>query len=311
MKYKTKEVLNVRYIKLRFTLSMLEECLLPVNKASAIRGGMGEMLLRANCIRNRECEICDFDEECIVQRTMYSKFNNKPEFITTGESVGYVIECENYQERFEAGDLLKFNLILFGKTIVYFSQYMQALFALGQSGLGSDFAKFMIVEVRNTRKQSILDGTNIYMKYYKVETLQDYVDYRKAQMEGRERKHSISFHTPLTQKYHGNFLQEFHMEAIVKSIQRRVYMLNCFEGYDVEEFYYEQFHVPEIVWQEARIIKVKRYSSRQDSAMYLRGIKGKIQLKELPEDILDILLVGELLHIGKNTSFGFGRYTIE
>ena len=30
-------------------------------------------------------------------------------------------------------------------------------------------------------------------------------------------------------------------------------------------------------------------------------------LKEIPEDITDILLAGELIHIGKNTSFGIVR----
>lgn len=51
---------------------MAEDTYLPVNKVSAIRGGMGEMLLRSNCIRDRNCAVCDFKGECIVRRTMYS-----------------------------------------------------------------------------------------------------------------------------------------------------------------------------------------------------------------------------------------------
>ena len=63
--------LDIRYVKLEFTLTFPNSCVLPISKASAIRGGMGEMLLRANCIRDRNCDNCDFVEECIVQRTMY------------------------------------------------------------------------------------------------------------------------------------------------------------------------------------------------------------------------------------------------
>ena len=91
---------DIRYTKLYFTIQFTEDTMLPKQKVSAIRGGIGEMLLRANCVRGRECESCDFESECIVQRIMYSKYEKKPSFVTTGESVGYVLECDNYKEEF-------------------------------------------------------------------------------------------------------------------------------------------------------------------------------------------------------------------
>ena len=51
------EALQIRYVKLHFTILFPEASSLPVNKVSALRGGMGEMLLRANCVRDRQCEI--------------------------------------------------------------------------------------------------------------------------------------------------------------------------------------------------------------------------------------------------------------
>lgn len=308
MKFHINEALEVRYVKLHFTLMFPESSTLPVSKASAIRGGMGEMLLRANCIRNRDCEVCDFVEECVVQRTMYSKFDNKPEFITIGDSVGYVIECEDYREYYEAGDTLEFNLLLFGKTIVYFNQYLQALFALGQNGLGKEKARFVISQVTNTKGHPLIDETDVYMKHYEVETIRNYVDYRMRQIARNGKPQRMVFMTPLTQKYQGEFLREFQMDAITKSIQRRLYMLNCFEGKDTESFYNEILEVPAIVSQKSNEIKVARYSSRQDTKMMLKGIKGEIVLDEIPDELLELYLAGELIHIGKNTSFGFGRY---
>ena len=70
-----KRALQIRYVKLRFGLRIAEDTRLPVNKVSAIRGGIGEMLLRANCIRDRQCKSCDFESECIVRRTLYSRLN--------------------------------------------------------------------------------------------------------------------------------------------------------------------------------------------------------------------------------------------
>ena len=159
-----KNALHIRYIKLYFTVAFQEDAILPQNKASAIRGGIGELLLRSNCIRDRKCERCDFRGECIVQRTMYTQFKEKPAYVTTGESVGYVLECENVQERFREGECLEFALILFGKNIVYFSQYLQAVYALGTLGLGKHRARFRLVSVNNMAGEDILVDNQIYME---------------------------------------------------------------------------------------------------------------------------------------------------
>lgn len=302
--------LQIRYVKLYFELTFPEDCVVPSFKSSALRGGMGEMLLRANCIRDRHCETCDFQAECIVQRTMYSHFQKKPAFMTSGDSVGYVLNCENYDSFLSAGSTVNFTLTLFGSTIVYFNQYMQALYALGVDGLGKDKAKFYISNVFNSRRQPIMDGTNIYMGNYQIETVGDYVNRRiqSSRLQGKEL--ILQFRTPLTQKYQGKFLKAFDSIAVLKSLQRRIYMLDAFEGVDTEEFYKKELPVPIMIHQMARPISVMRYSNRKNSSMPLHGIKGNMILSDISEEILPILLAGELIHIGKNTSFGYGGYRV-
>lgn len=300
--------LGVRYLKLYFTLVFTEDTMLPVNKVSALRGGMGEMLLRMNCVRDRNCENCDFESECIVRRMMYSQYEIKPDFVTTGESVGYVLECEDNRELFFAGDELVFRLLLFGKTIVYFNQFLQAFSMLGACGLGKNESRFRIAFVRNTTKEVLFDGEQIYMERYRIHLLSDYVTYRLARHTG-EWNGELVFHTPLTLKYHGEFLQEFQIEPIIQAVRRRVYMLNCFEG-QTDGWMEQLAEYPQIVAQQHGFVKVDRYSSRQGCAMTLKGIKGRAKLDQVNEELLAMLLVGELIHIGKNTSFGFGRYEV-
>ena len=299
--------LQVRYIKLHFTISFIEDAILPVHKVSAIRGGMGEMLLRANCIRDRVCESCDFETECIVRRTMYSKFTLKPNYVTNGESIGYVLECENDQTCFQESEKLSFNLILFGKAIVYFNQYLQAFYMLGRYGIGAGHAKFIIVSIKNTCFQDILDGGNLLMKNYQVQTISSYVIHRMKIVTGSEK--TLVFQTPATLKYNGEFLQKFRMDAIFNAVKRRIYMLDCFERINNDFYHNYQVPVPEMSNQKAKHVKVCRYSSRKGK-MHLHGITGFIQLKELYSETIPVLLAGELIHIGKNTSFGFGRYRI-
>lgn len=309
------DALQVRFIKLRFTIAFLEDSQLPEDKVSAIRGGMGEMLLCMNCIRDRQCESCDFEPECIVQKTMYSKFEKTPEFVTTGGSIGYVLECEDGRRYFREGETLDFSLILFGKTIVYLNQFVLAFREMGmRNGIGKSHARFRIFDIKNTEGQSILEKNILDMRKCVVHVLYDYILFRnmRPSIVGRGRR--MVFESPLTLKYRNEFLQEFQLDAIVNAAVRRIYMLDCFEGIEsdiYEKYNYGDIIVPEFLQQEHRLVQVCRYSTRKDEKMILKGIKGQALLPELSEDIWEILIVGELIHIGKNTSFGFGRYVIQ
>lgn len=302
------KALQVRYVKLHFGLRFREDTRLPMNKVSALRGGIGEMLLRANCIRDRNCAECDFESECIVRRTMYSKFSEKPAFVTSGDSVGYVLECENYEEYFQRGDILEFQLLLFGRTIVYFSQFLQALCQLGAAGLGKEHSQYEIAFIRNTFGEHILENQSVRMNRYRIQKIWDYVTYRMEQHPAAE--NMLRFKTPVTLKYQGEFQRELSLEAIVPAVLRRIYILDCFEGLNCDEIHWQGTY-PKVISRTSRPISVCRYSSTQDQKMSLRGIKGDLNLTDIPEELLAVLLAGELIHIGKNTSFGFGRYRIK
>lgn len=300
---------GIRYVKLHFTLRIAKNTVLPKYKASALRGGMGEMLLRANCIRDRKCEQCDFESECLVRRMMYSKMEIQPEFMSSGDSVGYVIECEDYRDEFDEGDELQFNLLLFGKTIVYFSHYLNAVYALGKNGLGREHGRFEIVSVSNTKKKDLLRANDVNMSEYKISTVKEYIDYRRANIQTESSEGRIKFKTPLTLKFRGELVDRFDIEPVFEAAKRRIYMLDCFEGIE-SDVMTKKPELPEVVDEEHHRASVRRYSNHQERAMTLHGIQGSMTLKEIPDEILDILLAGELMHIGKNTSFGFGRYRV-
>lgn len=311
---KEPNVFDIRYIKLHFTIEFLEDTVVPMHKVSALRGGMGEMLLRANCIRDRDCDHCDFESECIVRRTMYSKMEIQPTFMSSGDSIGYVIECEDEQEEFYAGDQLEFNLILFGKTLVYFSQYMNAFYTLGINGIGNNNSKFVIVSVTNTLGKPILNKSDINMANYEIMTVKDYIRYRQQYiLRHKKNIYTIKFKSPLSIKYRGNQLRHFDARAIIESVCRRIYALDCFEGIEssIHELeYIETIQIPEITHQLHKDVSIRRYSMHKNSSMYLKGIIGEIEISNVSDELMELLIAGEVIHIGKNTSFGFGRYRI-
>ena len=69
--------------------------------------------------------------------------------------------------------------------------------------------------------------------------------------------------------------------------------------------------LPELVRQEVTMERVPRFSSTMGKKMNLKGICGTVVFDYLPEELLLALLAGEKMHIGKNTSFGFGKYVVK
>ena len=309
--YKMDEIsrlLNIPYIKLHFELALQEDCILSANKASALRGGMGQMLLRSCCVQDRDCDNCIFSNECLVQRIMYSPFDIKPFFVTKGESMGFHLECENYQREFSAGDSLHFQMTLFGKAIVYFYQILQAFYMLGQEGLGERRARYLVTRVSNTNREVIVEDTMIDMSRYRIRSLNEYVDYR-LQRAGKHRENRMIFHTPVSIKYNKTIQTELTPEAVLAALCRRIYMFDCYAGIETEQLDFSD-RIPVMTDQTSRPSVVRRHSTTHGHDIVLRGIKGYMDFEEIDPDLRRLLYAGEIMHIGKNTRFGFGRYTM-
>lgn len=302
------ERLNIPYVKLKFKIVFPENVILPKEKVSALRGGMGEMLLQQNCVMDRNCVKCPFEEDCIVRRTMYTQMKKRPEFMKGKDSIGYLLECENHRTEIYAGESILFYLTLFGKNIVYFNQYLQAFYRLGMSGIGKYAAKFYIAEITNQNGNVILQDNQVNMGNYQISTIYEYAKKRSEYFKECECRNELFFHTPLCLKYKGQYIQEFYPEAIIPALFRRVMMLDYF----VENYLElpEIFTYPTVTEQKSFLYSVNRFSSTQNSKVTLRGVKGTVRFSEIPEEYWLYLLAGEILHIGKNTSFGFGRYTV-
>lgn len=303
-----KERLNILYVKLKFTLRFLQPCILPENKVSALRGGMGEMLLQQNCIRDRQCKECLFEEECLVHRILYTKMPRKPSFMTGEDSIGYLIECENYETEFDKGETLDFFLTLFGKSIVHFGQYLQAFCQLGMSGLGKEAAQYEVYKIVNQNTTPIFERGQIDMENCCPKTLYEYVMRRQKEFQKYGLQQKVFFHTPLTLKFQGEYIQEFSSEPIFAALSRRILMMDYFAENYIDALDFNP--CPNILKQKAWKRRVTTYSSVKNSRVELRGIAGYFYLEEMPEEHLLYLLAGELLHIGKNSSFGFGRYRV-
>ncbi len=266
------------------------------------------MLLRQNCITDRRCEKCRFNQVCVVRHTFYSSMKKKPAYVTGPESIGYLIECTDKRTEYKKGSRFEFSLILFGDSIAFFNTYLQAFYHLGMAGLGKDKSRFRIREVYNTKNQRIVSDNNVDMSRYQINFLSDYINFRKGELKQESGTWQLIFVTPLSMKYQQEYMERFYSEALVKGAARRVQMLDYYIGTEAEIPQFVEY--PQITGQNMKKQYIKRYSSTQDSHMTLQGIIGSVTFDIIPEQCLDYLIAGEVTHIGKNTSFGFGKYII-
>lgn len=295
--------LNIRYLKLHFLIRFYEESFVYRHKPSALRGGIGNVLIEQYCLKGKECSLCDFKGECIAHQILYGKYKIKPPSVTEGESIGYVIECEDYRERIPQKGIMRFQVLLFGNTINFWRIIVDAVAELGKIGFCQNKAKFKLLEVANTTGEILYKHGEFFPKMTEIHTVKEYVDYRM----GACRDCRAIFHTNTNITYHGEMLTQIQSKPLMAALSRRIYFLNCYEGFETEPV---MLKIPEILDQEMKFGKNRRYSNRTETAMYLKGIRGRVDFDDIDEDTYAMMLAGELVHIGKDTSFGSGRYTM-
>ncbi|MEM2742098.1 MAG: CRISPR system precrRNA processing endoribonuclease RAMP protein Cas6, partial [Nitrososphaeria archaeon] len=108
---------------------------------------------------------------------------------------------------------------------------------------------------------------------------------------------------------------EFH--TLFRALYRRVAAIMYFYCDKEPNFDYK------LLTTKSKNVKIKldnlcwydweRYSTRQKTKMKLGGLIGKItyQSEETFNLFLPFLTIGQYTHIGKNCTFGLGRYEIE
>lgn len=271
--------------------------------------------MKVHCISDGDCKKCVFRESCVVHGIYYHPLKIIPDAVKDGGSLGYTFECLDRRTYINAGDQMQFSLLLYGDVIVYFPVILDALFRLGMSGIGQKKqGKFQVIKVIDQDNGLVFDNATINPKEIHVRDLSEdaekEVSKRTSALQSEFYNIRIRFLIPWTQKWRGRFLEDFNAEAFITSAYRRVYLMHCMEGIPFPEkmnFDLTDLHEKTI---ELYSVDESRYSNTHENRIRLRGIRGDFILSHVPADALAYIFGGEIVHIGKNTSIGFGQYRV-
>lgn len=314
--------MNIPAACFKFSLSPVDSLHLPAYKGSTFRGGFGHAFKRVVCVaKDKICEQCMLQERCIYAYVFETPIPSEARVMRGYEKAPHPFILEpplETKQFYTSGEELDFNFILIGKAIEYLPYFIYTFQNLGNFGIGKGSGRFTLNKVTSSvgsKPDTIVyhSSTELLSPFtWKTLTIG-----KNAEIPDSPTLITLHFITPTRIMYRGKLLFELEFQTLIRNLLRRLALLAYFhcKGNPQEE-------IPFIdLIEKAGSVSVKdrslkwydweRYSNRQNTRMKLGGFKGSATFEGDLSPFMPYIKAGEVLHAGKGTSFGLGKYEIE
>lgn len=296
------------------TSVLIDDALLPAYKGSTFRGAFGGALKSVVCaVKSKECGSCMLSSRCVYARVFepgqWEKVPGRP--IVAPHPYGIVPPLDT-RSRLSAGERFNFRLLLFDEANDFLPYFVYAFEQMGERGIGKAIegkrARFRLEEV-------ICDGVRLYDS-----------ETRKLGKNGPLREACIPeqpagsgsgllvlrLETPLRLKLDNHFRSDLPFHLLVRAMLRRVSGLFACYGNGEPALDYKglthRANQVELVSANLRWHDWERYSGRQKETMLFGGLLGSVTYRGEIGEYLPLLELCRTLHIGKQTTFGLGKF---
>lgn len=308
------------YSKYVFTSVLEGDAVLPPYKGSTFRGVFGHALKKVVCaLKKQECVECLLRSRC-VYALVFEPSELEPAADRRRMAASphpYALEPDpESRTHYEKGEEFKFNLLLFGRINESLPYFVYAIDKMGEIGIGKSIEgrrpAFRLLHVVTDEGLIVYDE-----KSRKIQPPQErHLDLEHFSQDGDENVHSvtISLETPLRLKYQNHLKAEIPFHVLVRAILRRVSSLFNYHGEGEPPLDYRglvrraesvDFDNSNLRWYDW-----KRYSNRQDQAMFMGGMTGSVTYQGDLREFMPLIRFAEEVHLGKQTTFGLGKIRI-
>ncbi len=320
--------------RFQFTLAAEAAMHLPPFLGSTLRGGFGAAFRQTSCANPGlpGCSGCLLKQVCAYSYCFATTLPPDSEVLRSQGEIPrpFVIEpAADERAEIPPGGELRFGLVLIGRAIGYFPYFLLSFQRLGEMGIGRGrnlgLGRFKISAVHSLAPWSDHPAAPVYDSSsgritaggIRIITAADVSARLKSCFgpEGESRCVAVNYST-MTRLKSGEALArqpEFHI--LLRALLRRISALAYFHGGGrIEADYAGLAHRARLVGlvrDGTRWHDWTRYSSRQDARMELGGLVGEALYEGMREEFLPWLLWGEIVHAGKNATFGLGRIRVE
>jgi CRISPR-associated endoribonuclease Cas6 len=250
---------------------------------SQIRGALGYALKKVVCINpSFQCVECFAKNNCLY----YDFYEKKNEYHK------YRLDFELDKEYYD------FSIYLFDSSANDIAYIVSAFYTmLTDIGFGRENKTYTDFDIYVNDIKCLIDNKiTIPKEFIKEFVCEDFCSDVK-----------IKLTTPLRIKKDNKFARyDIDLLSILSSINRRYY--------DLIEKDYQRLKIDNAFDIKQKDIEYKqliRKSNRQKTKMNMDGIVGTIQVHNIDERSYQLLKLGELIGVGKQTVFGLGKIEIE
>ncbi len=321
---------------------------LPVYKGSLLRSVLGAALKRISCpFPGRQCDECTLAARCVFWQVFRTPMPDGLGFGGDFAPHPFVISPGDFGKvTYEAGERMAFRLTLVGRGIELLPYFVAAFQVAGERGLGSERTPFE-VEVVGALEGT---GKWVQVWPEQEGDGVPELTWRDVPWPEGESA-VLHFVTPVRLQEKGRLVTRLDFPLLTETLARRVQALgraHCVGGEgDSRESERrtvagragavggagssavavghggegsEDDWIGEMRELAGKVgarplrgtsVSRKHYSSRQRHEFELRGALGALRLGEGWQSLAPLLAVGQLIHVGKSTSYGYGWYRLE
>lgn len=304
--------------RLRFDLRPLEEARLPVFLGSTLRGGLAWGLRRVCCTSpGEECEGCLLRERCAYSYLIETPRPLAADRMRSQNKLPHpivIVPPEKRKEPWTDRDGLEFDVLLLGSGTDHAPFVVAAVRRMASSGLGSRRRRFELSRAfamnGDGENTELWSGGGSPVVAPRGTKLRDLVRRRR-----KSESVTLSFRTPVRIVHAGKAVEELSFGLFARALLSRLSNLAAFHcgvdlGLDFKGILSSAGEV-ETVRSDLEPTSLRRWSNRQQKSMDLHGARGEVTWRgPAVKELWPFIEAGELLHVGKGTVWGMGRYEI-
>ena len=306
---------NFRIARYHVILTALSTIVMPPYAGSTLRGGFGHAFRKMVCTQGPiDCKDCTLKAVCPYPYIFETApFEGAQQLRTYGDVPRpFVIDPLNTRGEYRRGQSFAFHLTLIGRAIDYLPYFLVSFRELGEIGIGKGRGRFQLSHVQTENGESIYDSET-----QMVHNLNNTFSFDEIQREAASLPTdtlTVRLLTPTRITHEGQLTDKlpFHLfwRRLIGRISALAYF-HCGESLDLDfKGFIAQAETVETVETSLRWKDWTRYSSRQDRKIQLGGLVGSATYAGDLGVFLPFVALGAFLHVGKNATFGLGKYRI-
>ena len=307
---------NFRLARYRMTLTARSTITMPAYAGSTLRGGFGHAFRKMVCTQGPiDCKDCVLNAACPYPYIFETApFEGAQQLRTYGDVPRpFVIDPLDTRGEYRRGESFSFQLTLIGRAIDYLPYFLVSFRELGEMGIGKRRGRYQLTHVRADNGESVYDSDSQMVRNLdNALTFDDIV--RKAESLPTDEL-TLRLLTPTRITHEGTLTDELPFHVFWRRLIGRISALayfHCGESLELDfKGLIEKAMSVETTDSTLRWKDWTRYSSRQDRKMQLGGLVGRVTYRGDLAEFVPFAALGAFLHLGKNATFGLGKYRID